>query len=220
MTNFEINKLIAELDFETAKKYKSNKKLYLVGDSNKSPFLRAVMRKAKLLGIKCDCYEYIPGTVLPTDSKDGIAVVFDKETCPSQFSLLRWEDIDNIQHPGMSSVSEAIWLLLDRLNLVSGKDITIVGRGHSVKELADTLVSHDATVTVAHSKTKYLLKATMFKDVVIYATPEINKVIAYNTEKLVIDIGNCIKHPDWFNCEYINGIGKLTVSVLLNRLVR
>ena len=78
----------------------------------------------------------------------------------------------------------------------------------------------NATVTVAHSKTKSLLQATMNRDVVIYATPTITKDISYDTRDLVIDLGNSVPLPDWFNCPYVNRIGQLTVSVLLNRFAR
>lgn len=37
---------------------------------------------------------------------------------------------------------------------------------------------------------------------------------------LVIDLGNSVPHPDRFNCPYVNRIGQLTVSVLLNRFAR
>lgn len=97
---------------------------------------------------------------------------------------------------------------------------TIVGRGHAVQNLAKYLTLGNATVTVAHSKTKSLLQATMNRDVVIYATPTITKDISYNTRDLVIDLGNSVPHPDRFNCPYVNRIGQLTVSVLLNRFAR
>lgn len=44
--------------------------------------------------------------------------------------------------------------------------------------------------------------------------------ISYNTRDLVIDLGNSVSHPDRFNCPYVNRIGQLTVSVLLNRFAR
>lgn len=36
----------------------------------------------------------------------------------------------------------------------------------------------------------------------------------------LIDLGNSVPHPDRFNCPYVNRIGQLTVSVLLNRFAR
>ena len=125
---------------------------------------------------------------------------------------------DNV--PGMSAVSQAVMDLLIESGLVWEKDITIVGRGHAVKELAKYLDFNNATVTVAHSKTKSLLQATQNRDVVIYATPIITQDISYNTRDLVIDLGNSVPHPDRLNCPYVNRIGQLTVSILLNRFAK
>jgi hypothetical protein len=214
--NEVINKLVTRLDSNT-REFPLTKSLDLVGDLTKSPFLRAVARKCEQFGI--DWFEVYPNSTrfLPSS-----CTLFDRETCGKPFMLVPHEDIDKTQYPGMSCVAEAVYLLLKELNLISGKNITIVGRGHSVKGLAEKLIENDATVTVAHSKTESLLMSTMSKDVVIYATPEITKSIAYDTKELVIDVGNCITHPSWFYANYMNGrdIGKLTVSVLLNRLVR
>ena len=58
------------------------------------------------------------------------------------------------------------------------------------------------------------------KDVVIYATPIITQDISYNTRDLVIDLGNSVPHPDRLNCPYVNRIGQLTVSILLNRFAK
>lgn len=139
---------------------------------------------------------------------------------PDGIKLTAEVDIDHSYSQGMSSVSQATLALLLALDLVHAKDITVVGRGHAVQNLAKYLTLGNATVTVAHSKTKSLLQATMNRDVVIYATPTITKDISYNTRDLVIDLGNSVPHPDRFNCPYVNRIGQLTVSVLLNRFAR
>ena len=57
-------------------------------------------------------------------------------------------------------------------------------------------------------------------EVTAHGTPTITKDISYNTRDLVIDLGNSVPHPDRFNCPYVNRIGQLTVSVLLNRFAR
>ena len=49
---------------------------------------------------------------------------------------------------------------------------------------------------------------------------EIGRVVDKLTRDLVIDLGNSVPHPDRFNCPYVNRIGQLTVSVLLNRFAR
>lgn len=205
----EMDRLIAGLDKDTWSNIPSRYTLALYGDPAASPFLRSLMRKADKFEIK-----YAVNSMTSPANK----VVADKETA-EPFYMSEEMDLDNLQHDGTSSVSEAIYMLLDRLDLIHGKDITIVGRGHSVKGLAGWLIHGGATVTVAHSETKSLLTATKGKDVVIYATPKLDKLIAYDTESLVIDLGGAVEHPGWFNCDYVSGIGRLTVSVLINRLV-
>lgn len=207
----KIHDLSAILDKETASLLPTSEKLLLLG-SQDSVFLKAVHRKADALGIKCD------HTFHFTPPYQGVIV--DGETVPANFRISADVDIDNSYSPGMSAVAQATLTLLFALDLVHAKDITIVGRGHAVQNLAKYLISSNATVTVAHSKTKSLLQATMNRDVVIYATPTITKDISYNTRDLVIDLGNSVPHPDRFNCPYVNRIGQLTVSVLLNRFAR
>ena len=198
----QIKTLSATLDEETTRFHHTGR-LLLLG-SYESVFLKAVKRKADLLGIDCDLTQY--------PCPPYKAVVVDRETVPS--------DIKHSYSQGMSSVSQATLALLLALDLVHAKDITVVGRGHAVQNLAKYLTLGNATVTVAHSKTKSLLQATMNRDVVIYATPTITKDISYNTRDLVIDLGNSVPHSDRFNCPYVNRIGQLTVSVLLNRFAR
>lgn len=214
-----VKKLSDKLDKETADILNSlpevkRPKFAIMGDLENSPFLCTVKRKADLLGLKYDIY--------PSDSRRTFYMtpaVYDRESC-MPLLLDKAADLDNAQHDGMSSVAEAVYLLLKHLSLIKGKNIAIVGRGHSAKGLAKKLIDEDATVTVAHSKTSCLLSATKGKDVVIYATPKVDKIIAYDTESLVIDLGNCVEHPEWFYCDYLNRIGQLTASVLLHRLVK
>lgn len=197
-----IKKLSAALDAETASLHPSGK-LLLLG-SQDSVFLKAIKRKADQLGINCD------HTSNPLPPYRGIVV--DSETVSFNSILDPDVDIDHSYSPGMSAVSQAVMDLLIESGLVWEKDITIVGRGHAVKELAKYLDFNNATVTVAHSKTKSLLQATQNRDVVIYATPIITQDISYNTRDLVIDLGNSVPHPDRLNCPYVNRIGQLKVD--------
>lgn len=203
-----IDQLVEQFDTDTACGPNLSQVLEYAGDLDKSPFLRAVLRKAQKLNIPCQAYD--------EDEFYHYSVLIDKETA-TPWCLGRGVDIDNIQSDGMSCVSEAVFHLLDTANLIHGKYITIVGNGHSVKGLAYCLIEYGATVTVAHSTTPSMLTATKGRDVVIYATPELSSLIAYDTADLVIDIGGCVPKPSLFMCPYVNNIGKLTVSVLLNR---
>lgn len=206
-----IKQLSVELDNQTRKLAPRAGKLLLLGSPD-SVFLKAVAKKAAALGIDYDhTYHFTP----PYQG-----VIVDTETVSDTVRLSADVDIDNSFHPGMSAVAQATLTLLLAADLVAGKEITIVGRGHAVQGLAQHLIDNHATVTVAHSKTPSLYGATTGKDVVIYATPTITGAVPYNTHDLVIDLGNAAPHPERFSCPYVNRIGQLTTSILLNRFVR
>lgn len=204
-----IQKLVDKIDADTRNLVRPEDVLEYAGVPEKSPFLRALLKKAKELGITCREY---------TGQTWCNHVVLDKETA-MPYELNGLQDIDNVYEDGMSSVAEAVFNLLLHLELIHGKNITIVGRGHSVKGLAECLVAHNATVTIAHSYTKNLLTATRGRDVVIYATPKLDTIISYDTGDLVVDLGKCVPWPSTLWCPYVDSVGKLTVSILLNRHV-
>ena len=206
-----IKTLTEQIDGETIALLPTSGKLLLLG-SEDSVFLKSIKKKADSLGIHYD------HTFHFTPPYQGAVV--DTETCPSDLRLSSDVDIDHSFSDGLSSVSQGVLALLLAADLVHKKNITIVGRGHAVKGLAQALIYNNATVTVAHSKTTSLLQATQNRDVVIYATPNVSQDISYNTAELVIDLGGAVPHPDRLSCEYINHIGQLTVSILLNRFVR
>lgn len=210
-----IKKLSAEMDKQTAALAPTAGKLLLLGSPD-SVFLKAVAKKAAALGID---YNFTDHVALPPYQ----GVIVDTETTlyvDTSFHLSAELDIDNSFHPGMSAVSQAVLTLLLAADLVKGKDITIVGRGHAVQGLAQCLIDNNATVTVAHSKTPSLIRATAGRDVVIYATPTLTRPVMSNTYDLVIDLGNAYPHPDRLCCPYVNKIGQLTTSILLHRFVR
>lgn len=187
-------------------------KLLLFGTRN-SVFLRMVKKKCDSFGIPCvfshESFEP-PYTAVLCDTEEGHNMA---GRIPTEL------DVDKVNSPGMPRVAQAIlFLLLNSTNLL-GKDVTIVGRGHSVKGLAKALLSQNATVTVAHSKTARLFSATENKDIVIYATPQITQEISYNTRLAVIDLAGAVPHPDRLNCPYHDRVGKLTVSILINRFL-
>lgn len=128
----QIKTLSATLDEETTRFHPTGR-LLLLG-SYESVFLKAVKRKADLLGIDCDLTQY------PCPPYE--AVVVDRETAPFDIKLTAEVDIDHSYSQGMSSVSQATLALLLALDLVYAKDITIVGRGHAVQNLAKYLTDY------------------------------------------------------------------------------
>lgn len=83
--------------------------------------------------------------------------------------------------------------LLDEYNIsVAGKHVVIVGRSKIVgRPLAALMINRDATVTVAHSKTKNLKEITSSADILISAVGKPNFISVDNVKPnaIVIDVG-------------------------------
>lgn len=202
--------------------------LVLFGDED-SIFLKQVAKKAAKFDYPVVFNDF---ELLKNNKCRGFVV--DTETC-DRMQIMRalknvdydaadFMDIDrSIYTNGLSAVGDAVWHLINELfgevNGADGLDVTIVGRGDSVQDLTMRLVFDGATVTTAHSRTKDMMFATMDRDIVIYATPELTDEIAYDTHKLVVDLGNAVPNPELLDCAYVNRIGNLTTSILLARLI-
>lgn len=182
---------------------KENVALTLIG-SDTSPFIKAVARKAKKLGVWCS-FNRIKGR----------PVLIDTETANWSDMLPPEVDIDRIDNPGLSCCAQAIRDVLSAIGVV-GKSVCIIGRGHAVQDLASALVKMDATVTVAHSKTENLYDATLFSDILIVAAPILPAQVSPIIGKTVIDLVGSFK--DVVSPErYIGDVGKLTTSIVLYR---
>lgn len=216
-SNEMINRLVARIDKLTLHLHPERHKLFLFGSLD-SIFLKAILKKAQYFGVECGIYqdEISNHDIAP---QDGIVVDVETYTkLPLYPSWSRDSDLDGLIHPARSCVSEAMIRLLREASLISGKSITIIGRGHSTKGLADYLIKHDATVTVAHSKTKDIASVTRNQDVVLICAPKLDQDISYDTKSMVIDLGCTVPHPEQYDCEYVTRIGKLTIIILLYRL--
>lgn len=192
---------------------KSDKPSLLLVGSHSSPFLRSVNRLAQGVGVDSHILSYVPPLLGNT------RVVIDHETHPGVTTLPAEADVDNLYNPGTSCVSEAAFEFLFDTVALEGKTVTIVGRGHAVKGLAEKLLGLNATVTVAHSYTKDLYRAMNGQDVVVLATPVVPAFPLAN--EMVLDIGGTLPKemveqlPP--GCQYEGRIGKLTNSILLAR---
>lgn len=216
----------AYLDMRTADycNRSNNMSAVLVGKED-SAFLSLVAKRCAYFGIQ-PIFQYPQIDVLRTPSHS--AVVFDTDDrCITTMcnSAIMLGDVDCVNTTGMSSVAEALYELLQGANMVSGKSICIIGRGHAVQGLAAMLSKFDATVTVCHSKTRLNQiftndgehKMYPAADIVICAAPKLDGVIlAY---ELVIDISGAAKDTCINNkYVYFSGIGPLTIAVLVNRI--
>lgn len=207
-----VNELSALYDMDTRAYLPTKQTLRLLGSDN-SYFLMAIKKKCESFGIRCN----IESNYIGPESMSQYPTVIDIETYQhGRVNLDEWQDIDCQYHDGMSCVSQAIANILSQYEL-SGKHIMIIGRGHAVQGLREVLLANDATVTVCHSKSKNMSAISEICDIIVLATPKLDTCIAIDKE-LIIDIGNTLSHLDVSN--YMNKVGKLTISILLNKLVK
>ena len=203
-----VNELCEQYDNETFAN-SVDKQLFLVG--GETPFLKAIKNKATNLGIYCTYKDRVDLNTTPT--------VVDTEVYKELFHLISQQDIDKIQCDGISCCANAILAFLTNID-IAGKNITILGRGHAVKGLAEELMyCTDATVTVCHSKTRNLYESTLFADILVVAAPVKPAQVSSLAGKIVIDVSGTFKGfvP---KDRYVGNIGKLTTSILLNRVVK
>jgi methylenetetrahydrofolate dehydrogenase (NADP+)/methenyltetrahydrofolate cyclohydrolase len=75
---------------------------------------------------------------------------------------------------------------------ISGKSALVIGRSHIVGQpMAQLLLNNDATVTIAHSKTKNLMDLVKTSDIVVVAAgkPEFLKIADFKKDAVIIDVG-------------------------------
>ena len=185
----------------------NNAALSLVGEDN--PYFRAIRKAGAKAGV----------TVV--DGFRATMPVLVDSSCEQTYVLTSNNDVDNLMTDGLSCVAEATLIMLRTYGL-TGKHVCIVGRGHAVKGLAQALLAEDATVTVCHSKTKYLMCLMQDADMVVVAAP-IKEHFRPRYTSVIVDVsGAFAEEEDKLKavCEYTRHIGKLTVAVLLERVAR
>lgn len=117
---------------------------------------------------------------------------------------------------------------------LEGKHVVIVGRSNIVgKPLAHLLLEANATVTIAHSRTKYLKHLTRQADILVVAVgqPELITEDYVKTSAVVIDVGinrtesglkgdvdfNNVKSKVAAITPVPGGVGPMTIAMLMNQ---
>lgn len=132
----------------------------------------------------------------------------------------------------------AVVELLDRSGVkISGRNVTIVGRSNIVgKPLSIMMLGKDATVTVAHSKTRDLKDACLSADILISAAgrPGLIKKDMIKSNAVVIDVGinrlpdgKIVGDVDFAEVSQVagaitpvpGGVGPMTIAMLLRNTV-
>lgn len=135
--------------------------------------------------------------------------------------------------------AEAVMVMLDHYQIpLEGKNVTIVGRSMVVgKPLAMLMMNKNATVTIAHSRTKDLAEACKKADVVVAAVgrAKMIKKEMIAEDAVVVDVGinvdengklcGDVDYEDVFPvASYISpvprGVGSVTTTVLAEHVLR
>ena len=150
----------------------------------------------------------------------------------------------NIGQPGFVSCTPAgVIELLKRSNIeIEGKECVVVGRSNIVgKPMAALLLRENATVTIAHSRTKDLKEVTKRADILVVAVgkPEFITADYVKEGAVVIDVGihrkgvsqsgkailcGDVKYDEVFEKAYAitpvpGGVGPMTIAMLMNNCV-
>lgn len=150
----------------------------------------------------------------------------------------------NIGQPGFVSCTPAgVIELLKRSNIeIEGKECVVVGRSNIVgKPMAALLLRENATVTIAHSRTKELKEVTKRADILVVAVgkPEFITADYVKEGAVVIDVGihrkgvsstgkailcGDVKYDEVFEkasaiTPVPGGVGPMTIAMLMNNCV-
>lgn len=217
-----VSSLVAQCDNNTKaiiSRVKPQSKMHLVGKQD-SRYLRGVMAKARQLGIP----EMVDWATPDEYFKMG-CYLFDKETSSVYWYAGERNDIDSMsgvnRYFPTSCTAEAVRRIIKQIKRHAGEHVTIIGRGHAVKGLCNALINASYTVTVCHSKTPDLFKATIISDIIVNGSPGVPvKAISCHIGAVVIDISGSMRDAkDIALITYIGpeDVGRLNLSILMNR---
>lgn len=222
-------------------------------------FEKSIIKEAKNIGIdvmdkvfdaqteKSTLLEYID-KLNNNDDITGILVFTPLDVNFDQYELLNCISIDkDVDGLNVSSVQN-LYTNKDYLNVpttayatlyylkeiidLKGKDILIINRSNIIgRPLFHMLIDHDATVTMAHSKTKDISSKIKNYDIVISAVgrPKIFGDIEFKDGAILIDLGVSSKDGKYFgdfdysklenkNISYLpalKGVGRLNANFIL-----
>ena len=135
-------------------------------------------------------------------------------------------------YTNVSTTASATLFYLKNIINLEGKDILIINRSNIIgKPLINMLIDNDATVTIAHSKSKNLDEKIKYYDIVISAIGRANyfKEIEFKKDAIIIDLGISAKDGKYygdFDYRYLKnkeisylpslkGIGRLNANFII-----
>lgn len=222
------NKACFDLGIETENYYLeeniSQKELLAIIDKcNKNPAITGILVQLPLPS-HINTYDIL-NAIDPLKDVDGLGLI-------NQGKLY-----NNRKNAVIPATPKGIFTLLKKYHLnVASKNVLIIGRSMLVgKPLALLLLNHDATVTIAHSKTADLKELTRKADILVVAVGKPNFINADMVKKdaIVIDVGinkvegklvgdvnfEEVKEVASFITPVPKGVGPMTVASLMQNIV-
>ena len=201
------------------------KSLLLVGGDKSQPFYKSVIRAAKNAGVVQVDYAQEMGDTAYLNY-NGILFDTSIELPKYDLGLLSAEqDIDCLTESSKhlsSCVAAACWCVLNQLDLLEGKHIAIIGRGHAARGLDKLCMRENATVTILHSHTpaivtEMLTNPNYMPDVVINTAPNLEGK-RLPARRLIIDVSGAYGSHYFGEAPVFTGIGPLTAALVIGRL--
>ena len=244
--------------------YKIKLAIILVGNNEASKiYIRNKELACNYVGIEVDKYlldeetkeEYLIELINKLNSDNKITGIILQSPVPSQIDFNKCsglinakKDVDGFTKENIynlylgvdtilpCTVKGIIKLLEEYKIKISGENVVIVGRGNIVGHpLSLAMLNKDATVTIAHSKTKNLKDITKNADILISATgiPHLIKEDMIKENATIIDVGvakidgKIVGDVDFLNvskkAKYITpnpgGVGPMTVAMIIDNLI-
>lgn len=214
-----VSDLVQQTDADTMYRLFGRKDIYLDIYGGPTQFTNAIEKKIRDLGLHRVGLNTHNMPFLYDLEKGSLAF----QTSPAERFFKVDNDIDrcakNNSQWSTSSIAQACKMIVEELwmqRVSTGKHVGIVGRGHAIDGLYGALLGCDFTLTQCHSKTDNLAEALKPCDIIVYAAPVWNPFDT--TEKYVLDVGYSVPR-DGIEGMIAHSIGKLTVSIIINRAV-
>ena len=190
------------------------KYLGLIGPAD-SVYLRLIQREAEAAGL-------LALRVSQRDERCGCYVI-DSEAGGADIWLTAEEDIDCVQHPGLSCVAEAAFRYIHRMCMPLSV-VGLIGRRHAVQGLAEELVRSGHAVLLCN-RAMHPWKALYGAQIFVNSAPEADRDLldaVWEGRHRVIDISGALEpltqRPDWKGLYISRGeIGRKNVEILLER---
>lgn len=185
--------------------------------SEDSKYLRLVARRAEENGIK---------TALVAGPTPGcVAYVADTDAGWPMWDLSHEEDVDNIQHPGLSCCAAGflpdIKVILRNIFYPHGR-LCIIGRGHAVQGLAEAVTAAGHVVDQCSSTALDMAYRVAQAHIVVNSAREVQAEVleAINCNILVFDVSGGMDKLRSKTCNYISPweIGAWNIAELLRRV--